>query len=1419
MSTVAMCLPRMSTLERHLDFEALLEQSRFKKKINLQVSVVERAAARPVGETRHEDEDVDTQPAPSKKRKTTANVPSSVANASQSSDATATVAPSAEDPSSSSPHQNDEQTCNEPSASTDVHPETTSSIKRKHVQISPEVESKRKSKTAKRKLGSFQSNTEPPPPEDEEVQIPNTKKRRKEGKTSSPGTKKPSESSTKDPNAEKSSHPVPSNTVDPSSAASVPPIQVNSSPKPAPSTSAGKPDKQQPASQAAQPSVAENPVVTAQQETSNPASGMKKPRKSKKAQSKDAAAVAPPDPPEPETTASLDPPPINSQSAPSNAPQTRSVNVSEEQASSKKTDAAEEPKRAKSRNCPKCKQPMKGHGKTCSSHADDDTAISFEPVAPAEEPSAAKKIAETERGRKPRTSRVADLSSSAAKDSSSKHPQNPSSTTPASRSGEVATSQDDTAIAPTKKKAQKRASSMGPPKTTSRLVVEIPSLKQPLKKTSTASQPTSKINDKLASTSSQSPANQKSMEEMVREILQKRMQETSSSEAGSGKVNGAKASKGATAEGAPQPASKKQGPRARRASEHSDSCPVCLEKPFHLRYKCPIIVSGHEAVKKRIRELEQANAKGEDNADLIDELKKIISKAGMTGESRQKGIDSTSKAKMKEVSDVSKENAVQETAKSKKAQSTATATKSSKAASRKGDDDRIKVNEVHDKLSKPSGSRKSPVEPDEPPTPAPSQPVPPLSSSILASLRPRTSLANQLTSEGRETTSHTSGVQRDNPQRQRSEDEEDDESSSSETSSGDESSTSDEDVPSQDVDEIPEALLKNIDDPSVLLRPPGIRNSAFMLEPAFWSGLMREEENSRARTSRNSDVSREDDVGNDEANDSEADDRLLKRLQRKGRAAAGSTRVIGRSTSSDDDEGSATPRPHDINGQEGELGDSHRLSKVPLILTAENPPSTTQIPPVRTLDATVDQFLNTLTESNAPGKDHGDLPVLDQEGTTDQTSPSGGPNSKKLVDVNNRGESVDASLQDDTAALDAETEVERSLREDLAGKKGNGDEQKESREVNGATSQTNGKSGDRSSKQTDENNSIQDNGKPTRDPVEEISDVESSETSSDSDSVESSGNPLDDVSQPKYHRENTPSEPQVKGDSVVGSPRRSTRVAARNTPLNRAKDTPSTSSETIPEPRTAQSRSQDKTSEMPGRGKAKVFLPGVSRNSSRSDENEQLRLMPHQDELRSNHLSVNVQSSKTAPASQSNLSLPAWNVLTPPPPTSSPDTQTDQLRSEDITQDGLNGSQAAKILVEASQENREEEDVDASLQPDSSPDAVTGDGALRNSKLLLSQTPNDPRSSLRSAYLPSRKSPGLFLSSSQPPSVSYPSLRSLTQRGLGDRMSISSVATPTPRKQANAYPDDDDDDDDDDTSSSDEDKSVPAHRKAGSTLK
>ena len=68
-----------------------------------------------------------------------------------------------------------------------------------------------------------------------------------------------------------------------------------------------------------------------------------------------------------------------------------------------------------------------------------------------------------------------------------------------------------------------------------------------------------------------------------------------------------------------------------QSSSTDQPCPVCLERPFHVRYKCPIVLQGSDAIQKRLDELKQSNPR--DHKHLIEELEGLLR--------RNKGTDKT----------------------------------------------------------------------------------------------------------------------------------------------------------------------------------------------------------------------------------------------------------------------------------------------------------------------------------------------------------------------------------------------------------------------------------------------------------------------------------------------------------------------------------------------------------------------------------------------------------------------------------------------------------------------------------------------------------------------------------------------------------------------------------------------------------
>jgi hypothetical protein len=63
---------------------------------------------------------------------------------------------------------------------------------------------------------------------------------------------------------------------------------------------------------------------------------------------------------------------------------------------------------------------------------------------------------------------------------------------------------------------------------------------------------------------------------------------------------------------------------AARKRRNSDNlpCPLCLKRPFHLRYRCPVIEAGPDAIEKRLEELKSEDAS--DHVLLIEELEHLL---------------------------------------------------------------------------------------------------------------------------------------------------------------------------------------------------------------------------------------------------------------------------------------------------------------------------------------------------------------------------------------------------------------------------------------------------------------------------------------------------------------------------------------------------------------------------------------------------------------------------------------------------------------------------------------------------------------------------------------------------------------------------------------------------------------------------
>ncbi|KAI0958229.1 hypothetical protein AcV7_004102 [Taiwanofungus camphoratus] len=67
----------------------------------------------------------------------------------------------------------------------------------------------------------------------------------------------------------------------------------------------------------------------------------------------------------------------------------------------------------------------------------------------------------------------------------------------------------------------------------------------------------------------------------------------------------------------------------------SQQCPVCHQTPFHLRFKCPVVVAGADSIERRITEL----AQGGQDIQLVEELKTLLARARRKGVSQGGGAD------------------------------------------------------------------------------------------------------------------------------------------------------------------------------------------------------------------------------------------------------------------------------------------------------------------------------------------------------------------------------------------------------------------------------------------------------------------------------------------------------------------------------------------------------------------------------------------------------------------------------------------------------------------------------------------------------------------------------------------------------------------------------------------------------------
>ena len=75
-------------------------------------------------------------------------------------------------------------------------------------------------------------------------------------------------------------------------------------------------------------------------------------------------------------------------------------------------------------------------------------------------------------------------------------------------------------------------------------------------------------------------------------------------------------------------------PLARKRPSGTLSCQICKESPLHLRFQCPVVVRGVEALETRLAELEEDTS--EDQSQLIGELKMMIERKRKTNKPKTK---------------------------------------------------------------------------------------------------------------------------------------------------------------------------------------------------------------------------------------------------------------------------------------------------------------------------------------------------------------------------------------------------------------------------------------------------------------------------------------------------------------------------------------------------------------------------------------------------------------------------------------------------------------------------------------------------------------------------------------------------------------------------------------------------------------
>ena len=75
-------------------------------------------------------------------------------------------------------------------------------------------------------------------------------------------------------------------------------------------------------------------------------------------------------------------------------------------------------------------------------------------------------------------------------------------------------------------------------------------------------------------------------------------------------------------------------PLARKRPSGTLSCQICKESPLHLRFQCPVVVQGVEALETRLAELQEDTS--EDQSQLIGELKMMIERKRKTNKPKTK---------------------------------------------------------------------------------------------------------------------------------------------------------------------------------------------------------------------------------------------------------------------------------------------------------------------------------------------------------------------------------------------------------------------------------------------------------------------------------------------------------------------------------------------------------------------------------------------------------------------------------------------------------------------------------------------------------------------------------------------------------------------------------------------------------------